>query len=123
MPPLMRHRYFRTLGHKTAPALHAWLLGIGFTIGMPMISHAAPYCLQQDNGLQCEYATYASCVAASSVESDCLRNPHEPIQMVGTAPFCVFSELQADCSFHEGHSCHKAAMLSSGICAKNPTTE
>ena len=100
--------------------MFAWLLGMGFTIGMPLNGHAAPYCLKQENALQCEYPTYAACVAVSSVASDCLRNPDEPIPIVGTAPFCVVSELQAECSFHEGHSCHKAAMLSSGICAKNP---
>jgi len=98
-------------------------LALCLIMAAPMSALAAPYCLKQADALQCQYPSYAACVAASSAESDCLRNPDEPIPIMGNAPFCVVSELQADCSFHEGHSCHKAAMLSSGICAKNPTTE
>lgn len=95
------------------PAL--WL-----TVGAPMTGHAAAYCLKQADAMHCEYPTYAACVEASNEESQCVRNPDEPIPIIGTAPFCVVSELRAECSFYEGHSCHKAAMLSTGICAKNP---
>ena len=68
----------------------------------------------------CEYTTYDSCLRKAEEHQSCLRNPLEPIPIIGEAPFCVVSELQAECIHREGHSCHKAALMTTGVCAKNP---
>jgi hypothetical protein len=82
---------------------------------------AAPFCVLEGSTKHCDFQTLASCKAALGESGKCVSNREETSNVTGDAPFCmVDGNGGGQCIFHDGHSCHKAALLAGGICAKNP---
>jgi len=81
---------------------------------------AEPFCLMEGSTKHCDFKTLVACKAALGESGKCVSNREEAGNVTGDAPFCMVDSNGGKCLFYDGHSCHKAALMAGGICAKNP---